>query len=53
MKLNPYDHLKSIANKAMDFICKTSSGVTKAFNILLQPLFSQLILWMETFDKKL
>ena len=40
MKWKPYDHLISIANKTMDVICKTSSGVMKALNILLQLLLS-------------
>ena len=39
-KLKPYDQLISMVIKAMDVICKNSSGVTKAFNILLQFLLS-------------
>ena len=39
-KWKPYDHQVSIANKAMDIICKTSYRVTKAINILSRLLLS-------------
>ena len=39
-KWKPLDHQIAIANKVIDVIFKTSSGDTKAFNILLQLLLS-------------